>query len=70
MEKTKQDHKQKKAELEQQHKLEMRQIEHRNLLETTALFTKANQGKAGLKESKSGLGRIRFRKIRVRQDQI
>lgn len=43
MEKTKQDHKQKKAELEQQHKLEMRQIEHRNLLETTALFTKANQ---------------------------
>lgn len=53
MEKTKQDHKQKKAELEQQHKLEMRQIEHRNLLETTALFTKANQGKAGSVVTKS-----------------
>lgn len=61
MEKTKQDHKQKKAELEQQHKLEMRQIEHRNLLETTALFTKANQGKSG---------RIRCSQIKVRQDQM
>lgn len=45
MQKTKQDHEQKKEELEQQHSQELKQREHKTSLETCALIAKAKLGK-------------------------
>lgn len=45
MQKTKQDHEQKKEELEQQHNQELKQREHKTSLETGTLIAKAKLGK-------------------------